>query len=218
MTCRCVVSIGPPKKRHDTNISSQAIPLPPQSPPSPMNVIPPTPPPRGLSNSPRDAVSSATPSVLPNLHPISSKSAHRRHQMHRVIIRVHHRPAHQATHIFVMPPPRKYPTYSHRTSVSPTPRRPAPPLGKLEWTPHPCNRQYPTLFPVHPPQDQQHTRLCTLHRAAGAFRGGAWHPLPRLVVMLCGALFYVTVTCSFLLVYNTSKKSGVFPPKIEGLE
>jgi hypothetical protein len=40
----------------------------------------------------------------------------------------------------------------------------------------------------------------------------------RLVPILAGSLFYVTVTFSFLLVYNTSKKSGIFPPKIEGLE
>ena len=35
---------------------------------------------------------------------------------------------------------------------------------------------------------------------------------PRLVVILCGALFYVTVTFSFLLVYDTSKKKVVFFP------
>ncbi len=41
----------------------------------------------------------------------------------------------------------------------------------------------------------------------------------RLVVILCGALFYVTVTFSFLLVYDTSKKKrAIFPPKIEGIE
>ncbi len=34
----------------------------------------------------------------------------------------------------------------------------------------------------------------------------------RLVVILCGALFYVTVTFSFLLVYGTSKKKVVFFP------
>jgi hypothetical protein len=34
----------------------------------------------------------------------------------------------------------------------------------------------------------------------------------RLVVILCGALFYVTVTFSFLLVYGTSKKKVVFSP------
>jgi hypothetical protein len=37
-------------------------------------------------------------------------------------------------------------------------------------------------------------------------------------VILAGALFYVTVTFSFLLVYDTSKKSGIPPPKNEGLE
>jgi hypothetical protein len=41
----------------------------------------------------------------------------------------------------------------------------------------------------------------------------------RLVVILDGSLlFYVTVSFSFLFVYDTSKKSGIFPPKIEGLE
>ena len=40
----------------------------------------------------------------------------------------------------------------------------------------------------------------------------------RLVPILAGSLFYVTVTFSFLLVYDTSKKSGISPPKIEGLE
>jgi hypothetical protein len=34
----------------------------------------------------------------------------------------------------------------------------------------------------------------------------------RLVVILCGALFYVTVTFSFLLVYDTSKKKVLFFP------
>ncbi len=35
-----------------------------------------------------------------------------------------------------------------------------------------------------------------------------------LVVILCGALFYVTVTFSFLLVYDTSKKKVVFSPLV----
>ncbi len=36
--------------------------------------------------------------------------------------------------------------------------------------------------------------------------------LKRLVVILDGSLFYVTVTFSFLLVYGTSKKKVVFFP------
>ena len=37
-------------------------------------------------------------------------------------------------------------------------------------------------------------------------------PIGRLVPILAGSLFYVTVTFSFLLVYDTSKKKVVFPP------
>ena len=38
-----------------------------------------------------------------------------------------------------------------------------------------------------------------------------------LVPILAGSIFYVTVTFSFLVVYDTTKR-GIPPPKIEGLE